>query len=90
MPISDPKESLLSLLYNVAFDDSLRERFHSDPDTVAREFGLDDPVVGAVLAWGDSRRRDDTQRAKATTNLMQLLGDEILKGDRTGQPYKIW
>jgi hypothetical protein len=99
MPTHDPKKSLLGLLYNVAVDKSdpadatgLKSRFHANPDDVAKnDFGITDQIViRAIVAWGNSRRADNGTREAATTTLMTLLGLEILTGDATGEPYKIW
>jgi hypothetical protein len=84
--VNDPKNSLLSLLYNVAFGDQVRAEFHRNPSQVAKDYKPD--AVQAIVDFGEARKHN--QGAEAIGALTDLLGKEILAGDAVGVPYKIW
>lgn len=82
MPSTYPK-GLLSFLYQVTYNEYVRDAFHANPSGVMWNFGLS-PAVQDLFQQSGKRADQDTpqiqqQRRELVAQLVQHLAADILK-----------
>jgi hypothetical protein len=88
---ADSQSTLLSFLYHVSYNRSVKRAFHNAPDDVMSEdFNLSAQIRQVFLnlgqLTGSLELADEAKRKQLIDQLMGLLGDEF----KAGQSKVIW